>query len=440
MNKNRCIFQSIFKSIRAIIGLFIILYIVNVTLFAQTLSSNATQNLLKERSNTALSEMRMGNMKRAEELWSELIRIKQLLSAQENAFALEQRAICRMQLGIDSLALTDISRSLELSPKADAYYTRAHILLRQKLFPSALTDIEKALEQIPDRADYYVLRANIYVALGEKQLGCNDLSMARILGFSLTDDIMKNTCAMLGYRINAGDIHTKTDSLQKETETKTTQSVADASIQSLLLTTDYLNTKYFRFSIQAHYGRSAPFLSRLYYDTQAGIGVMVNIGYSLSREYTLWIGGEWTSLPYTYGSERSQIPEDTPPPFGEVVSYAVMAGGRYSQVISNTVDFQVDLGLGYRRRFYPTSALIPFRDGSVRKANLGIAEASGLAVHSAFGLEWRVLKNIAITGGAQFGISFVPYNFLTINRRDREDSHQFLGFTGGLRFYFLEQQ
>lgn len=374
---------------------------------------------------------------RAEECWSQILSHTPPINQREKAVAYLQRSRCHIQLRQDSLALNDVSSSIALLPSSEAYYVRSGIYTRQKQTMPAMNDIEKAIELLPDNGEYYLLRGNIHFQDGQSALACDDIAMAKTLGIAVPEDIASTICKGVGMAIEQ---QSPKDSTQlPDDPNRTASTVAESSMKTLLVQTNNLNTTYNLISIQVLYGRTGTMLSRLYYDTDPGYSAMINVSVALSREVSLWGGVQRSAFAYTYGSERSQIVKEAELPFGSVISTMGLFGGRYSLPMGNTVDAQIDAGIGYKYTTFPTDISIPLNGGALRKANLGIREASGLAVHSSIGIEWRILKQIALTGNIVFGLSFSPYNFLTISRIDRENVHQFLGYAGGIRFYLFEQ-
>lgn len=373
--------------------------------------------------------------KSAYEIWSALLTRVPPVTSRRQAFSYLERSKCSIYLREDSLALDDVTASLARFPTADAYFVRSGIYARQKLNSSALEDIEKAIQIVPDNGEYYLLRGNIRFQIGDKAEGCSDIAMAKTLGIVFPNDIANKACEY--FTAQAGG-STKDSSVAK-VPPKASNTVADASMQTLLQQTNNLNTGYHLLSIQAIYGRTATMLSRLFFDTEAGTTVMLNIGIAPSREFSFWVGWLRSFTPYTFGSERSQVSPNAAQPFGSVISTLSLVGGRYSLPMGNAVDVQLDGGIGYKHTSFPTDVPIPFNDGSIRRANLGIRESTGLALQTSVGIEWRIFKQIALTGNILFGLSFAPYNFLTLGRVDRETMHQFLSYSGGIRFYLFER-
>ena len=413
----------------------IVLLVFPVSFFAQ--STKVNDNIPTQLMEEANIVFQKGDFRRAEVLWSEILNGNSLLNHRQQAFAYLQRSICMVRLQRDSLALQDVTGSLTLFQNADAYFVRSGIYVRQKLITSALQDIEKAIELVPDKGEYYLLRGNIRFQNDQKSEGCDDIVMAKTLGVAIPDDIAYTLCEQVGMPVRSTT--TIDSTLVPHPPASPANSVADASMKALLVQTNNLNTTYYLFSIQALYGRTATMLSRLFYDTEPGSIAMVNVSFALSREFSLWGGVLRSSTPYTFGSERSQISPNANVPFGSVVSTIGLLGGRYSLAMSNNVDAQLDGGIGYRYTTFPTDVPIPLNNGTIRRANLGIRESSGLALQTSFGIEWRILNQLAITGNILFGLSFSQYNFLTISRRDQENMHQFLSYAGGIRFYLFER-
>lgn len=415
-------------------ALALVLLVFPVSFFAQSSKTKEiTPTQLMEEAHIFFQK---GDYSRAEALWSEILNDKSLISQRQQAFAYLQRGICKIRLQKDSLALPDVTSSLTLVQNAEAYFVRSEIYLRLKLLTDALTDIEKAIEFVPDKGEYYLLRGNIRFQNNQKSEGCDDIVMAKTLGVSVPDDIAYTFCEQIGTPVRTTS--TADSTIVPYPPASPVGSVADASMKALLVQTNNLNTTYYLLSIQALYGRTATMLSRLFFDTELGTTAMVNISFALSREFSLWGGILHSSTPYTFGSERSQISPNANLPFGYIASTIGLLGGRYSLPMGNTVDAQLDGGIGYKFTTFPTDKPIPFNDGSLRQANLGIRESSGLALQTSFGIEWRVLNQVAITGNVLFGLSFSQYNFLTVSRRDQENMHQFLSYAGGIRLYLFE--
>lgn len=401
-------------------------------LFAQS----PTYSTVQKQSEEAEQFFQRREFLRAEESWSQMLSRIPAISQREKAVAYLRRSICRIHLYQDSLALNDVSSSIELLPNAESYYVRSGIYTRQKQTMPAMSDIEKAIELLPDKGEYYLLRGNIHFQEGQRTHACDDIAMAKILGVAVPDDIAYSTCEEVGIAMGKS---VKDSTRALENIPSTVSTVAESSIHSLLVQTNNLNTTYHLFSIQALYGRTGTMLSRLYYDTDPGYSAMLNVSVAFSREFSLWGGVIRSTFAYTYGSERSLILKEAESPFGNVVSTVGLLGGRYSLPMGNNVDAQLDAGIGYKYTTFPSDVPIPLNGGIIRKANLGIRVSSGLALQSSIGVEWRILKQVALTGNIVFGLSFTPYNFLTISRIDRENLHQFLGYVGGIRLYLFEQ-
>lgn len=411
--------------------------------FLHAQSPNNSPGLsFSERLNTAKMLVQERKYAEANTAYLNLLFDKTLtLSTKEKAFLYLQRSRCQERMNADSSALESVSSSLDLLPDPEAYYTRAGVYLRSGLSTFAMADIEKAIRLVPDKADYYLLRGNIHFQLGTKPEGCADMAMAKILGLNFPDDISNETCRLLGVPLetkigSSGDAEPEA---RLEAHQRVTQTVANDAVQSLIAQTNNLNTSFYRFWIQAMYGSTTTMLSRLFYDVSPGRMLTASTGYALSRDFAVWGGATWFSLPYTFASERSQLAETPPPPFGAIVSLSALVGAQYSMVINNSIDAQLGVGIGYRTTQFPVDVPIAYKDGRTYRANLGIREANGFVVQSSLGAEWRFLRYVALTGNALFTLSFSQYNFLTLGRLDRENVHQFIQFAGGLRFYFGEQ-
>jgi hypothetical protein len=279
------------------------------------------------------------------------------------------------------------------------------------------------------------LRGNIQFAKNKISDACQDFSMARVLGAIIPDDISSESCKQLGISLN-NNVFNKPDSAAVATKTK---SVADTALLNIISGTNNLNTTYYRWSVQAQYGGNTFMLSRLFYDVQPGNSILANIGYSPSRHLTLWAGGMYSRMFYTHNSERIRMARNAIPPFGEVFSWAALAGIRYSLIIEQNIDLQFGVGAGYTWLQFPSSVPIQYTNGDIAFANDGIPNTSGITAQVSLGAEWRFLKNLALTANGMLNLSSTRYVYFTLTRRDQENLHQFVNYNIGLRFYFDEQ-
>ena len=72
----------------------------------------------------------------------------------------------------------------------------AFSLLKQGFIDKALQNVNKALKLRPGYAAAYVTRAQIFLALGEKDKACKDYTLAQKLGFPI-DQLNEESIALL---------------------------------------------------------------------------------------------------------------------------------------------------------------------------------------------------------------------------------------------------
>jgi hypothetical protein len=414
---------------------FLLVFLLSLPLSVPITAQIPSNEVFTNSSNEARTLMQQREYKQAVAVWTRLVKSTAGLSREQQAFVRLQRGICYVQIRADTSAMIDLTSSLELVPSAEAFYTRSGVYLRQKLFSFAMTDITHAITLVPDKAEYYLLRGNIHFQLTTKNDGCADIAMARILGLAFPDDISYEPCRLLGVAVEKN----VRDSTEVEVAQNSATTTANSALQSLIVGTNNLNTGYYRWFLQAQYGGAGLMLSRLFYDVGSGNIGLVNVGYSVSRNLALWTGGFFSWMPYTQGSERLRISPQSVPPFGTVTFAGGLLGVQYSAVIDKNIDFQFGLGLGYKWTQYPSNIPITYTNGDIEFANRGIPSAHGAMAQVSLGAEWRILKNIALTGNLLLGMSFSQYHYYTIFRREQESIHQLVSYVGGLRLYFDEQ-
>ena len=76
-----------------------------------------------------------------------------------------------------------------------AYYNRANLKLRLKLYQRAIDDYSMAIKLKPKMSEAYYNRALILLYLKENKLACKDLSKAGELGISEAYNVIKRYCS-----------------------------------------------------------------------------------------------------------------------------------------------------------------------------------------------------------------------------------------------------
>ena len=93
-------------------------------------------------------------------------------------------------------SLEDYTKVLKTNPDMSfAYYNRANLKLRLKLYQRAIDDYSMALKLEPKMAEAYYNRALILLYLKENKLACKDLSKAGELGISAAYNVIKRYCS-----------------------------------------------------------------------------------------------------------------------------------------------------------------------------------------------------------------------------------------------------
>lgn len=106
-------------------------------------------------------------------------------------------------MGESELAISDLRKTIEIDPKdPEGYYYSAVYYEQQNNFFKSLRNLDIAINkyvgnyyitdkngtEIIELAEVYVKRANLYEVLGDHELMCEDLTKARELGLSISED------------------------------------------------------------------------------------------------------------------------------------------------------------------------------------------------------------------------------------------------------------
>lgn len=104
------------------------------------------------------------------------------------------RGIAYFKFKQPEAALADMNQAVKLAPGESSYLNRGVIYLNMKKFDQAIADFTRTLELNPGFSYAYFNRGISYSLAGNRAAGCQDLSMARQLGFPQAEQAIQQYC------------------------------------------------------------------------------------------------------------------------------------------------------------------------------------------------------------------------------------------------------